>query len=126
LQKATDTIMALEARVAELSPKDPITVSAAHVNMLRDNRSMKLEKLVNAGKITPHVREELEKEFCTDASLSLVLSQDANDKFDHLCKLFAENEPVAPGTATVKLSKDILDKTKNPLIADMEARSAAS
>jgi len=124
LKAKDDEIKALMQRL----PKDPVKVLPSHRGMLRDNRNIKLEKLVLEARITPAVQKELEGVFCTDASLDLVLSNESVvDYFEQVLAALAKNEPLELGeAATVVLSKEGLNgREENVLVKNMEARVAA-
>lgn len=107
-------------------PANPPVVSLSMVNLLKDNRRMKLMDLQNKGKIVPAVREEFEKEYCSDTALKLSLSLSANDTdpFEKMLSIIANNEAVmsfAEKTRgqSIALSNPI-DAKENPLIAVAE------
>lgn len=113
----------------ENHPANPPVVSASHISMLRDNRTIKLDALVKAGAITPAVKDELAKQHCNDKTLSLALSAtDATvpDSFDTLLKTLAMNNPVllreqtGPQNSTIALSQ--LDEKDNPILKNAEKR----
>lgn len=120
-QKDTE-IEALKKRI----PADPISVSAAHRNMLKDNRDMKLSLLVSKGHISPAVKDELVKAFCSDDTLTLALSREGSfDPFDAVVLALSKNVIVELGEAdTIVLSNR--QAADNPLIADAKKRSEAA
>lgn len=108
-------------------------ITASMVNLLRDNRSMKLEAMVKAGNITPAVRDELQKSFCNDNSLSLSLSNTdakAVDAFDATLAALAKNDPVKlreqTGPQATVMALSDLDPATNPLVKNAEARALAA
>jgi hypothetical protein len=109
------------------SPAKP-PIAASFVNMLRDNRAMKLDRLVAEGKLTPVARKEIEKAHLTDGAISLSLGG-VDDGFDRLCIVLSANAPCVPlkertGAQTVALSHSHNPGTAtNPLLADAQRRS---
>lgn len=120
-----EEIAALKARI----PTDPLTVTASHKTMLRDNRVMKLDRLVGE-KISPAVKDELADIFCSEDHLTLSLSSEAGDGglFDKVLAALDKNAVVQLGDASeiISLSKeDMVNPEKNVLLADVEKRRAA-
>jgi hypothetical protein len=107
----------------------PAPMAASLLNVLRDNRSMKLDKLVADGRINRAVREDLAKQYCSDANLTLSLSN-TDDGFDSVLAALNKNERVVEGGTsgpqTLVLGKDVHDVQKNPLLRDAERRAAAA
>jgi len=68
---------------------DPVTV-----RLLRDNRTQKLDALVSAAKVTPAVKEKLEKQFLSDGALNFAVTSGKMEDFDALVDALAENDPV--------------------------------
>jgi hypothetical protein len=107
----------------------PVAVAASHVNMLEENRTNKVQRLVEAGKITPAVAEGLKEQYCGKERLTLCLSQVSfNDGFDDMMATLAKNEAVVKiddeSTGLQALSDpSIMDPTKNPLLVDAERRA---
>lgn len=103
-------------------------VAASMVNMLKENRENKVDKLVGEGRITPAVATDLKKQYCEESSLSLALSSDnVDDGFDKLILTLSKNEKVVDfdeetgpqsRRGTLKLSAD-----ENPLIKNAEERA---
>lgn len=101
------------------------------LKLAADNRSVKLDQLVTAGKITPAVREKLKGVFIgkDNAALALSLSAGTADEFDAIVAALAENNPVKTGEMTgaqvhgdtVTLSDG--SKGDNPLLADAQRRA---
>lgn len=111
--------------------KKPDAVAASLVNVVRDNRSMKLDNLVREGKITPATRTKLEKQFCSEEALQLSFGE-TGDAFDATIDALKENASVLPkgeqtgaqlGSA-LSLSHPNMKAENNPLIADAERRAA--
>ncbi len=124
-------IASLQAEIAALKakvPPDPVTVTAASRELLKDNRSMKLERLVESGKISPATRDKLASAFCSDEALTLALSVDRKDSFDIVLSALAENVTLPLGEA----QRQPLDKggpagsQTNPLLADAQRRKEAA
>lgn len=105
----------------------------AMVDMLKENRSLKLGQLVKDANITPAVATDLVAAFCNDDCISLSLSDNTdttNALFDVVIKALAKNEPVIKPessgvNAGVRLSHDDLrDAEKNPLLRSVERKVA--
>lgn len=114
-------IEALRAKV----PADPLTVTAAHKGMLRDNRSMKLDALVTKGHISPAVKDDLLSAFCTEDALTLALSRETpTDGFDAIVAALSKNVIVPLGSSNVVvLAQDqLVHDNVNPLLNDVEKR----
>lgn len=109
-----------------------MSVSLSHVEMLRENRETKLQRLVDRGAITPGVKKKLLAKYGSDGTLRLSLSRsDYDDGFTEVVKALEDNEPVSLGHHTggqsgrtaVALSREHMDPDKNPLLADANRRS---
>lgn len=126
LAQKDEEIAALRAKV----PGDPLTVSASHLSMLKDNREMKLSRLVDEAKISPAVKEGLVDIFCSPTQLTLSLSSEQGDGglFAKVVDILNKNEVVSLGDTdtVVSLGKDINDPEKNPLLADARRRAEAA
>jgi hypothetical protein len=98
---------------------DPVRVSKAQIGMLKENRELKLSALVKEGKILPIVKTQLESVFCTDAVLTLCLSQDHEDNFNKIVEALKENDPIKLTEMTGAQIRDAviysLDPSKNPV-----------
>lgn len=133
----TDEIAALKGDGdddKETPAGDP-PIAASLVRILKDNRSMKIDNLVNSGKITPAVATGLRKKYLEPAVLSLSLKSDNDDGFDSTVELFTANEPVASfksrtggqaGGKPLSLSDPMKSGDVNPLLKDADARKAAA
>ena len=121
-----EEIAALKKRI----PADPIKVVASHRSMLRDNRTMKLDRLVGE-KISPAVRDALLEIYCSDDQLNLVLSsENADDSFDKIVDALGKNEVVELSQQSGPQGGTPLQKDKgpapNPLLADAKKRAEAA
>lgn len=134
--KATKSILeaikgikaASENAVLELSeykklnpPKvDPIRISDAQVDMLRENRELKLSALVKEGKILPCVKKSLEEVFCAKSNLTLALSEGKEDNFKAVVAALSDNDPIKlselSGPQTQTDIATLLNKETNPLM----------
>lgn len=118
---------ALKVKVKPVTEPDDTLVSLA-----ADNRTMKLKQLVEAGRITPVVRDKLEALYVGDDNAALILSLKAGTQgeFDKVVAALAENDPVklkeSTGPQTIKLSDSRKTDEVNPLIADAERRAKAA
>lgn len=121
---------AFQALKSAKPPEKPKPIAAGFVNLARDNRAAKLEKLVQRGNITPAVRDSLAEQWCSDQALQLSLTADGEttDGFDALVDTLAKNDPVEIGEKTgpqgvVALSAaELSDDEKNPLLRDAKRR----
>lgn len=114
---------------------EPKPIAAAFITLARDNREGKLDALVPTN-ITRATANEFKKQYCSDESLALCLSEDGttNDGFDALILTLSKNVPTGTvgGSTTgvqadaLKLSKDDLTSEKNPLMANAMARAKAA
>lgn len=112
-------------KAAKTPPKeeDETPVAASMVGLMRDNRGMKLDQLVREGRITKVVRDDLAKQFISDAALTASL-KGGDDAFDSVIASLAKNEPVVrPGEKTPMQMSQVLDKDKNPLLRDAAKRA---
>lgn len=108
--------------------KDKAPIAASMLSMLRDNRQMKIERLVERGNVTTAVGQKLLGQFTSDEALSLSLSSDSDPlNFDTIIETLSENEPVElvekTGAQVVRLSHSYNKDGKNPLIESAKARS---
>ena len=85
---------------------DPIRVSKAQINMMRENRELKLSQLVGVN-ILPCVKTKLEAIFCGDATLTLSLSEDVEDNFDEVLEALKENDSLKLSELTGPQIKDL-------------------
>lgn len=117
-------------RKKETAVAASFTPPPAMVAMLRENREMKLSRLVDEGRITKAVRDDLHKQFCGDECLSLSLSGTA-DAFDSVVASLAKNEPSIAfkkertGAQAVALSHSLRDG-KNPVVEGAKRRAEAA
>jgi hypothetical protein len=126
---------------ATTAPANPPAVAASQVslsvvNLVKDSRETKIDKLVSERRCTPAVAAELKKEFCSVDNLKLSLSscgeQTTKDGFDATVKALSLNEPYLKsgeqsGPQVMELSQsDLSDATKNPMIKNAQERAAAA
>jgi len=71
----------------------PAPVAASILAMVKDNKEMKLNQLVQEGYLTPAARDAAAKEFCTDAAIKLSASGD-DAEFQRFVKLARSNDKV--------------------------------
>lgn len=97
-----------------------------------DNREMKLDGLLKAGRILPTVRDGMRKLFVGNggAAIALSLTSGVDDQFDEIIELFAANDPVElreqTGPQTIELQNNMeSDKDKNLLVENAERRAEA-
>lgn len=126
-----DQVVELKATLAKATaekPKpDPLILSLA-----AENRKMKLESLVQAGRLMPAVRDKLATLFIGTDNQALSASlQSGVDEFDKLVAILAENDPVKLKEGTKPQTLKLSDSNKgtedtplnNVLTRDAEARS---
>jgi len=118
-------------KVAASRTPAPATVPGAMLGLLRDNRKLKLSKLVDDGKISPAQEKKLVKQYCDDASLTIACSKTGADTdFDSMISILEENtvalslEGSKTGAQAIRLSQETVDEIKAHRDADIEARKA--
>ena len=104
-------------------------IAAGLISMAKENRRMKLDKLVQDGHITPAVCSKLGEQYCNNERVSLSLSSDSSDGFDEMIEALKENDPLVLAEKTgpqdiMSLSNYRNDKDNNPLLKDAEKRAA--
>ena len=147
-ETAVETILsyldAMKKKLAELQEadeKEAAAVAAAKtaadkpepdpllIKLALENRHVKLAQLVQAGRITPAVKDKLVEQFATEKTLALSLRSGRDDKFDALIAILAENDPVElkeqTGPQTLQLAHPA-HPSSNLLIADAERRAKAA
>lgn len=119
-----DKVKILEASRDKKREVDPVTVE-----LLKENREGKLDRLVEFGKITPDVCKQLKEVFLADSALELSLSTGTENIFNKVYEAIAKNDPVKlkevtgpQGGKIVELSKDGNDK-RTGLEKDMDERA---
>jgi hypothetical protein len=118
---------------ADAPPAEPVaasqSVSPVMLQLAGENRQMKIDRLVSAGKITPAVAADLKAGWTQGQALSLSLSESGCKQFDALVAALDKNEPVlsfkektGPQSRAVALaqSAQVSDEEKK-LRADMLA-----
>lgn len=110
------------------------TVDPAMVGLIEDNRKMKLDALVSAGRITPNARKKLEERFGTKDAIAASLKKgDSGESFDLIADVLKENDPIIlaeqTGAQVIKAALHNQNKgeTKdedNPLLKDADKRAA--
>lgn len=137
-EDATDDVIedAIVAAFTKLKGKPeekkdpPQQIAAAHISMLRDNRTMKIDKLLDDGKITKAVRDDLVKRYTKDETISLALSHDAsNDGFEDVLSTLSLNEKVVSyggktGAQVVKLSHGLKKGSEGNALVDQAKAKA--
>jgi hypothetical protein len=104
---------------------DPLTLSLA-----QDNISSKLERLVEANKVTPSVKDELQELFVGDkgSNLSLSLSNGNLNMINKIIEVMGKNDVVELGEKTghqgiLSLSDPSRAKKESPLMRDAKTRT---
>lgn len=130
--KAANDDEGKEDKSASDDEKKEMSISMAHVEMLKENREAKLDRLVEKGAITPAVKKRLMEKFGSEKTLRLSLSSERyDDGFSDVIESLRDNDPVVLGSQTggqsgrtaVALSREHMDPAKNPLIADANRRA---
>lgn len=103
----------------------PQPMAASFARLLKENRESKLDKLVANGNITKAARDEFAKQYCSDETLALSLSDDGQDtSFDNLISGLSKNTAIALGERSPAQLPTPDDK--NPLLKDAEARAKSA
>jgi len=102
----------------------------ALVKLLSENRAIKLSALVKAGKITPAMKEVIEKKYVDAESIKLELSSTKDmEAFDLLFEILSQNKPVdlseQSGVQALELA-NVSTSKPNPIQADVTRRRAAA
>lgn len=125
--KAKETAAALSLARTELAKHTPAKYDAMTLELSRENRTNKIDALVNAGKITPAVADALKVTWCPadDAALSLSLGQ--NGTFKDTLAALDKNDPKVLGEQT-KAQHTLSRQTpgKSGPITGAEAQAAAA
>jgi hypothetical protein len=104
---------------------NPTKTAKAVVDIVVENRKMKLDNLVAGGRLTPACRDKIFALEANPAVLELSLSNGKADHFNDLIAILAENDTVSlkehTGAQGVKLSQDSENKDKkNPMTEAMD------
>lgn len=106
------------------TPPDPVVLG-----LVRDNSRMKLDQLVQAGRLSPKAREVAEDRYLSDAALTLSLAG-SGKPLEDLIEVLKINEPVALGERTgpqaMVLSRQTRNDGPNVLKAAMDRQRAAA
>lgn len=113
---------ALIKYVNELKPKPPTPVNDNILKLIKTSREQLLNSLVEKGKVTPNVVNELKLKFLTDDRIKLDAINDNSD-FDSVIAALDKNDSVL--TFGSKTGVQLQNKTEaNPLLENMKKRSA--
>lgn len=114
----------------EPKPKDKPSFSEGIINMIVKNRDMDIDNLVNEGRITPAVADDLKKQFSKKDEIVNCVDIEGNsiDNFEAVIAALAKNEKVLNfgGKTKATLVKGGDEGEPNPLIADAMARAKAA
>lgn len=127
---------AKELKTLKAAPKNPpknelAVPDAMLLSLARDNRTMKLDALVEAARITPAVRDKLAEQFIGKdcEALTLSLQHGTSGVFDNVVAALADNDVVElkakSGPQVLKLHRDD-GKTPNAIVEDAERRAKAA
>lgn len=124
--KAKDATTALSLARAELAKATPEKHSAAMLDLARENRTVKIDALVNAGKITPAVATDLKSIWCPTDDAALSLSMGMNTTFKATLAALDKNDAKALGEQTKgqQLSRTTPGSEFAFDLADAQARAA--
>lgn len=112
-----DAFAALKEKPSKKDGEEP-EVSASILGLMRDNRILKIDNLLNQGKITSHVATKLKGQFCSDTALALAHS--SGDGFDTTLGILIENDPVKFRSMTGSQSA----RKKSSLVESAEKRAS--
>lgn len=139
-KQAAAAITAARTKSAIGGQNPPATATSAAtpdpmlVKLAADNRRMKLDSLVAAGRITPAVRDKLAETYIgkENGALTVALSRgDDGSQFDALVAALAENKPVPMGELSgpqlpgIALGNPAVTPEKSSLIETAKAQRAA-
>lgn len=111
-----------ELKEKKVEKTEPIKFSRTMLDLAKENREGKLEKLVEAGAITPAVKDKLAVEFCKDEALSFSLQEDGNsDVFNAVIAALNENEKVISFSSRTTAQQMV--EGDNSLVANAEKRA---
>lgn len=111
--------------------KEPEKIAAGFVNLMKDNRRMKLDALVTSGHISPAQRTAAES-YLKDEVVSLACSHGGNcDGFETFCNVAGKAEPRKYGEKSgaqggVPIAASLSDVKQNPMLAAAQARADAA
>jgi len=130
--KATED--GVSAALDSLLPAGKKEESAKDLNplavLMSDNRALKLNGLLEAGRITPDIKDLIEARYVVQKACVLELSQkDGSDGFNFLFDVLSKNKPAELGEKTgvqsLELSNSQTGKA-DPLEADVKKRRVAA
>lgn len=105
-----------------------VTVDPLLAKVVGENRSGKLTTLLNAGLITPAVKDLIDKRYVESTALTLSLSKGGDDGFDLLVEVLTHNKPgdlllEKSGPQLLELANTRAQQPTNP---DMQRRREAA
>lgn len=112
-------------------PKGPPKVAPMMLTLAIENRSMRLDRLLEAGRIDRATRDKLAEQYVSDETLTLTLASETKDAdgFDRLMETLRHNQPVILGEHTGEQTITMADGSKRSgddvLLIDAEQRAAA-
>lgn len=126
-----DELKTLKAAPKDPPKNEPAVPDAMLLSLAKDNRTMKLDALVEAARITPAVRDKLAEQFIGKdcAALSLSLQHGTSGVFDEVVAALADNNVVElktkSGPQLLKLNRED-GKAPNVIVEDAERRAKAA
>ena len=129
LQEKLKKAMAGDKPADKPAQGDPVVAS-----LLKENREGKIDGLLRDNKITPAVSKTLKEKWCSEECISASLKEGSqtSDAFKDVVDTLALSHGVlsnTDGSSTGPqleddLGDDVMDETKNPLLADMNTRTS--
>lgn len=114
-------------------PPTPPLVSPAVIELARDNRTMRLDTLLEKGRIDKAAHARLVDLFVTDQALTLALSASTKDAdgFDRVFETLRDNQPVILGEHTgqqdtITMADGTKRSSDDVLLIDAENRARAA
>ena len=113
----------------------PLAVSLMVLSLARENRTLRLDKLLESGRIDKAAHAKLIETFATDGPLTLALSANTKDAdgFDRVYDILKDNKPVSLGehtglqdTGTITMADGTKRNSEDVLVIDAERRAKAA
>ncbi|MDO4584992.1 MAG: hypothetical protein Q4D62_12915 [Planctomycetia bacterium] len=110
----------------KLSKKKCSRKKGANFSLLKENRELKIEKLLHEGYITPAQAREMQKMYCSDNGIQFALEAGSNRDFQNMCELLKKGNSRDVTLGKEKTGFQFSEKKggKSPLVALMEEKFA--
>ncbi len=124
-----DEVVLAEVKRLKALPEQPSlkTVDPLLAKVVAENRTGKVETLLSSGKITPAVKDLIDKKYIESKALTLSLSTGIDDGFDLLIDILQNNKPLplgeTSGLQVVELANTRQEST-NVIKQDVDRRRA--